>query len=59
MIGEELKDILKEVTIEDLRKVTWDYSDEVIVGLYNDNIIRGFMWDVTNAGSIDPRVITS
>ena len=58
MIGEEIRDILKEVNIEDLRKVTWDYSEVDIIGLYNGEIVRGFMWTAKKCCEINPLAIT-
>ena len=58
MIGEEIKDTLKEVTIEDLRKITWDYSDEDIIGLYSGEIIRQYMWEAKHCSDVNPFVIT-
>lgn len=58
MIGEEMKNELCEITIEELRIVTWDYSKEDIVGLYNGKIVRGFMWDVKECGDINPQAVT-
>lgn len=52
MIGEEIKDTLKELTIEELRNITWAYADESIPGLYEDNIVRTFLWQVVECGDI-------
>lgn len=52
MIGEEIKDTLKELTVEELRKITWDYSEENIFGIYNGHIIRGYLWEVKECGNI-------
>jgi len=57
MIDEEIKDTLKELTLEDLGKVTWDYSDEGIAGLYEDNIIRLYLWETKECGSVNPLLV--
>lgn len=57
MIGEKIKDALKEVTVEELRKVTWDYSEESIIGIHDDNIIRGYLWDVKECADIHPLTV--
>ena len=57
MIGEKMRDILKELTIEELRKITWDYSSEGAVGLYKDNLIKGYLWEAKNCGDVNPLLI--
>lgn len=54
MIGEEMRETLKELTLEEMRKRTWDYAQEDIFGLYEDNIIRGFLWQVKECGDVHP-----
>jgi len=58
MIGEEMRDTLKELTLEELRKITWGYSNEDVVGLYNDKIIRVYLWEAKEINGINPLVIT-
>lgn len=54
MIGEEIRDTLKELSLEEVRKITWDYAEEDVFGLYEDNIIRSWMWQVIECGDIHP-----
>lgn len=58
MIGEEIRDELKEVTVEELRKVTWDYSEDGLVGLYHGKIIRQYLWETKECGGVNPLLIT-
>ena len=48
----------KELTLDDLRKITWDYSQEGVVGLYHDEIIRQYLWEVRECGDVDPLLVT-
>lgn len=57
MIGEEIKDTLKEISVEELRKITWDCSETDTIGLYNDNIIRGFLWDAKECSEVNPLLV--
>lgn len=54
MIGEEIK---TEVSLEELRKITWDYSKEDIVGLYCGEVIRGFLWQAKECGDVNPILV--
>lgn len=55
MIGEDIK---TEVSLEELRKITWDYSEEDIVGLYRGEVFRGFLWEAKECGDVNPLLIT-
>lgn len=55
MIGEDIK---TEVSLEELRRMTWDYSTEGIVGSYHGELIRQYMWEVKECGGISPFIIT-
>lgn len=52
---------LRELTIEDLMKMTWDcskdYSKYDIIGLYEGKIVEGFLFDVKECGGINPLMI--
>lgn len=58
MIGEEIKDVLKEISVDQLRALTWDYASNDVVGLFNDKIIRGYLFEVKEGGEVNPLVIT-
>ena len=53
----EIEKVIKELTLEDLRKTTWDYSQEVVIGLYEGKVITGFLFEVKEGGNIDPLTI--
>jgi len=55
MIGEDIK---TKVTLEELRRVTWDYSEEEIIGLYLGEVVRGFMWEAKECEGINPPAVT-
>jgi len=55
MIGESIK---TEVPLEELRKITWDYSKEDFIGLYQGKIVRRFLWEVSECGEINPLAVT-
>lgn len=46
-----------ELTIDDLRKITWDCSTEEVVGLYNGAVIRQYVFDVKECGEVNPLTI--
>ena len=48
---------IREVTVEELRKVTWDYTENEIVGSYLNQIISVFRFEVVNFGNIHPLTI--
>lgn len=49
----EAKKITSELTLDDLRKTTWDYSEEEFVGLYHEKPILSYMFEVKECGNID------
>lgn len=55
MIGEDIK---TEVSLEELRKITWDYEPEDAIGLYQGEVVRGFLWEVTKCGDVNPLLVS-
>ncbi len=55
MIGEGIK---TEVTLEELRRITWVYGTEDIVGLYHGEVVRGFLFDVIECEDVNPLLIS-
>jgi len=49
---------LKELTLEDLRKVTWDYRSENLIGLYKGVHVLGHMFEIVNC-SVDRNLLTA
>lgn len=49
---------LKRLTLDDLRKVTWDYLSDEIVGEFDDRLILCFLWEVKECeGKVDPTIV--
>ena len=45
---------VKELTISELNKITWDYSEPEIVGLFNNKAVRRFLFEVKECNDINP-----
>jgi len=46
-----------ELTLEELRRTTWDYSAEGAIGLYNEKPILLYMFEVKECGDVNPFVV--
>jgi len=44
---------LAELTIDELRKVTWDYSLEGAIGCYQSKIIRAYLFEPKEHGEVN------
>lgn len=47
----------KELTLEDLRKTTWNYGENDLVGIYNNTPIMIYLFEVVNC-SVDRNLLT-
>jgi hypothetical protein len=48
---------LKKLTMDDLRKVTWDYTSEEVIGEYNNQAIRSYLWEIKRCGDVNPLTV--
>ena len=56
-MNNEVQTEVREITIDELKKVTWDCAENTIVGCHQDNVFRIYLFDVVNSGSIHPLTI--
>lgn len=47
---------IEKLTIEDLKKVTWKYTSNEVVGEYNGQIIYSYLWEVEIEG-LEPDLV--
>ena len=47
---------IAELTVDDLRKITWDFSMEDVVGLYKGKVIR-HLFELKEYGEVHPLTI--
>jgi len=53
----EIEKVVKELTLEDLRKTTWDYSKIDFLGLYEDDPIMTYLFEAVNC-NVDRNLLT-
>lgn len=46
---------LQELTLDDLRNHTWDYSDEDIIGSFEGQMIYSYLWEVLDINPLPVR----
>jgi len=48
---------VREITLDELRKITWDYSENTIVGCHQNNVLRIYLFEVANLRAIHPLTV--
>lgn len=55
MIGIKISEFT--LTLDDLRKITWDYNSEYLLGFYRGHLIRSYLWEAKECGDVNPFTI--
>jgi len=53
----EMQTEVQEITLDELRKVNWNYAENTIVGCHQNIILKIFLFEIANPGCIHPLLI--